>query len=113
MQVPVKIQLPIPQLLDSLNPYSGSNYFCFSTGGACLAGETISPQYVYDDGVVATGAAAPVGEQPLDQPASSVAEASSVGWGQPPAKVRDADKPSTWRVNATTLIAGKALDLHA
>jgi len=58
--------------------YSGYSYFCFSTGGACLAGETISPQYVYNDGVVATGAAAPVGPQPL-APSSSVPEPSTCG----------------------------------
>ena len=45
--------------------YSGWNYFCFSTGGACLAGETISPQFYTGDGVVLTGASAPVGQQPL------------------------------------------------
>jgi hypothetical protein len=48
-------------------PFSGFSYFCFSTGGACLAGETIAPQEVFVDGVVATGDAAPVGNQPLDQ----------------------------------------------
>ena len=47
---------------------SAWNYFCFSaTGGWCLAGETIAPQYVYGDGVIVTAAAAPVGTQPLDQ----------------------------------------------
>jgi hypothetical protein len=60
---------------------SGYNYFCFSaTGGWCLAGETISPQYVFTDGVVVTGAAAPVGQQPLDQgPRNSVPEPTSFG----------------------------------
>jgi len=48
-------------------PFSGYSYFCLSTGGACLAGETISPQYVYADGVVLTGTAAPIGPQPLNQ----------------------------------------------
>ena len=57
---------------------SGFNYFCFSaTGGACLAGETIAPDDVFTDGVVATGAAAPVGNQPL-APTSTVPEPSSV-----------------------------------
>jgi hypothetical protein len=53
---------------------SAQHYFCFSaTGGACLAGETIAPQDVFTDGVVATGAAAPIGNQPLSgvpEPAS-------------------------------------------
>lgn len=58
-------------LIQANNPgvYSGWHYFCFSaTGGACLAGETISPQYYSGDGVVATGAAAPIGMQPLGPP---------------------------------------------
>lgn len=46
-------------------PYSGSHYFCFSTGGACLAGETISPGFIYADGAVLTGESAPVGTQPI------------------------------------------------
>ena len=60
---------------NSPGPFSGSSYFCFSTGVfACFAGETISPQYITSDGVVATGAAAPVGTQPLDQAPSPVPE---------------------------------------
>src|SRR5580658_5431343 len=52
-------------------PFSGYSYFCFSTGVfACLAGETIAPGDVFVDGVVATGAAEPVGNQPLNQPPS-------------------------------------------
>lgn len=58
--------------------YSGFHYFCFSTGGDCLAGETISPQYYAGDGVVLTGAAEPVGNQPLNQ-GSAVPEPSSYG----------------------------------
>ena len=59
--------------------YSGFSYFCFSTGTVvCVAGETISPQYVFVDGVVATGAAAPIGPQPLG-PSSSVPEPSTYG----------------------------------
>jgi hypothetical protein len=55
--------------------FSGYHYFCFSTGVfACAAGETIAPGDVFTDGVVATGAAAPVGVQPL----SPVPEPSSV-----------------------------------
>jgi hypothetical protein len=46
--------------------YSGYHYFCFSTGGACLTGETIAPDYIYTDGVVLTGTSAPVGTQPLN-----------------------------------------------
>lgn len=55
---------------NSPGPFSGYSYFCFSTGGTCLAGETISPGYIFSDGVVATGAAAPVGTQPLDLPSA-------------------------------------------
>lgn len=50
---------------NSPGPFSGSHYFCFSTGGACLEGETISPQVYNVDGVVLTGASAPVGVLPL------------------------------------------------
>jgi hypothetical protein len=58
--------------------FSGFHYFCFSTGVfACLAGETIAPGDVFVDGVVATGAAAPVGTQPLG-PVPPVPEPSSV-----------------------------------
>jgi hypothetical protein len=64
---------------NSPGPFSGYSYFCFSTGVyACLAGETISPQYVYNDGVVATGAAAPVGTQPLDQAPSAMPEPATL-----------------------------------
>jgi hypothetical protein len=62
---------------NSPGAYSGSHYFCFSTGGACLAGETIAPLYIYTDGAVDTGTAAPVGSQPLNQ--SAVPEPSSYG----------------------------------
>lgn len=51
---------------------SGWSYFCFATyNGECLAGETISPQYITVDGVVATGAAAPIGNVPLGPPSSA------------------------------------------
>jgi len=61
--------------------FSGEHYFCFSTGVfACLAGETIAPGDVFDDGVVATGAAEPVGNQPLNQAPSSVPEPSTYGF---------------------------------
>ena len=64
---------------NSPGPYSGYRYFCFSTHtSACQAGETISPQDVFVDGVVATGAAAPIGPQLLDPP-SSVPEPSTYG----------------------------------
>jgi hypothetical protein len=59
-------------------PFSGYHYFCFSTGGACLAGETISPNYYSGDGVVLTGQSAPTGTQPLGPPTTSaVPEPSS------------------------------------
>jgi hypothetical protein len=63
--------------------FSGYSYFCFSTGGACLAGETIAPQSVFVDGVVATGAAAPIGNQPLNN---------------------SAPEPSTWGLMLTGLL---------
>lgn len=51
--------------------FSGWRYFCFSTGVfACLRGETITPGYVFDDGAVLTGAAAPVGVVPLAPPSN-------------------------------------------
>ena len=54
---------------------SGWNNFCFSaTGGWCLPGETIAPQYVYADGVIVTGASAPTGPKSLNQ--SSIPEPS-------------------------------------
>jgi len=63
---------------NSPGAFSGFSYFCFSTGVfACLNGETISPQDVFVDGVVATGAAAPIGTQPLNQ--STTPEPSSYG----------------------------------
>lgn len=55
-------------LIQANNPgaYSGYHYFCLSTGiFACLAGETISPDYIFNDGVVLTGSSGPVGTQPL------------------------------------------------
>jgi hypothetical protein len=63
---------------NSPGAFSGYSYFCFSTGGTCLAGETISPQFIYDDGVVATGVAAPVGTQPLDQAPSAAPEPATL-----------------------------------
>lgn len=64
-------------LIQADNPgaFSGSHYFCFSTGGACLAGESIVPDYYTSDGVVLTGSSAPVGNQPLNTP-SGVPEPS-------------------------------------
>ena len=47
---------------------SGYNYFCFSaTGGWCLAGESIVPDYYATDGVIVTGDSQPIGIQPLNQ----------------------------------------------
>jgi len=64
---------------NSPGAFSGFHYFCFSTGVfACAAGETISPNYIFVDGAIATGAAAPVGTQPLDQPPSSVPEPAAL-----------------------------------
>jgi len=49
--------------------YSGYHYFCLSSGlYACAAGESISPNDISTDGVIATGTAAPVGNQPLNVP---------------------------------------------
>jgi hypothetical protein len=63
-------------------PFSGFSYFCFSTGGACLAGETISPGDIFVDGAVLTGAAAPTGVTGLNQnpttPPPGVPEPSSL-----------------------------------
>jgi hypothetical protein len=59
--------------------FSGEHYFCFSTGSVnCLAGETITPDDVFTDGVVATGSAEPIGTQPLGPPVSTVPEPTSV-----------------------------------
>jgi hypothetical protein len=47
--------------------YSGYSYFCLDSGYfACAVGETISPNFVYTDGVDLTGASAPIGDQSLD-----------------------------------------------
>ena len=52
----------------SANLYSGYHYFCLSSGlYACAAGESIAPNLISTDGVIATGAAAPVGVQPLNE----------------------------------------------
>jgi hypothetical protein len=69
---------------DNPGPYSGYSYFCFSTGYyACLPGETVSPNYIYTDGAILTGAAAPTGVTGLNQsptpPATGVPEPSSLG----------------------------------
>lgn len=49
--------------------YSGYNYFCFSaSGGACLQGETIAPQYYSVDGVVEPGL---TGVQQLNPPGTT------------------------------------------
>ncbi len=59
--------------------YSGSRYLCFADNYfACADGEAISPGYIYTDGVIATGAAAPVGNLPLGPPPSSTPEPSSL-----------------------------------
>jgi hypothetical protein len=64
---------------------SGFQYFCFSTGNACLAGETITPFQIDTDGAVLTGTAAPVGVQPLNPnppptpPSGVVPEPSTYG----------------------------------
>jgi hypothetical protein len=65
---------------DVPGPFSGSSYFCFADGYyACLNGETISPNYIYTDGVVATGAAGPTGVVPLTPPTGTpVPEPSSL-----------------------------------
>ena len=63
---------------------SGYSYFCFSAYTdiyRCYAGETISPNYIYTDGVVTMGANVPVGLVPLG-PApdpSPVPEPSTLG----------------------------------
>ena len=66
---------------NSPGPFSGSRYFCLSTGVfACLAGETISPGYITTDGAVLTGTSTPVGILPLAPPATppSVPEPASL-----------------------------------
>jgi hypothetical protein len=58
---------------------SGYNYFCFSaSGGWCLAGETIVPDFYLTDGVIVTGDSKPVGPQPLDQGTGTVPEPATV-----------------------------------
>jgi hypothetical protein len=66
---------------NSLHPISsGYNYFCFSsTGGWCLAGETIVPDLYYEDGVRVTGDSNTVGIQPLDQGPGTVPEPATFG----------------------------------
>jgi len=62
----------------SANLYSGSHYFCLSDGlYACAAGESIAPNNVSTDGVIATGAAAPVGIQPLNVNTPTIANVVS------------------------------------
>jgi hypothetical protein len=54
---------------------SGYNYFCFSaTGGWCLAGESIVPDYYATDGVIVTAS----GIQPLDPVHSAVPEPATI-----------------------------------
>ena len=54
--------------------FSGYHYFCLNADYfGCYIGMSIAPDHVYagqvgDDVVVATGANAPIGNQPLDQP---------------------------------------------
>jgi hypothetical protein len=66
---------------NSLHPISsGYNYFCFSaTGGWCLAGESIVPDFYATDGVIVTGTSTPVGTQPLDQGPRTVPEPATLG----------------------------------
>lgn len=61
---------------NSPGPFTGSHYFCFSTGSACAPGETISPGFVFTDGVTTTGSAVPVGAQPIGTPPSPTAPSS-------------------------------------
>jgi len=59
---------------------SGYNYFCFSaTGGWCLAGETIVPDFYLTDGVVVPQDALPGGNHPLDQGAGTIPEPATLG----------------------------------
>ena len=59
---------------NSPGPFSGFSYFCLDSGWfACLEGETIAPQYYSGDGVVLTGSASPIGNQPLTPPTSGSA----------------------------------------
>jgi len=62
---------------NSLHPISsGFNYFCFSaTGGWCLAGESIVPDYYATDGVIVTAR----GVQPTDPGSNSVPEPGTLG----------------------------------
>jgi hypothetical protein len=54
------------EFLIQVSAYSGSQYFCLSTGVfACARGETISPGDVFQDGVELVGSDAPTGVQPL------------------------------------------------
>jgi hypothetical protein len=63
---------------NSPGAFSGYDYFCFSTGSACLAGETIAPNFYAVDGVILTGQSGPTGTQPLAPTNSStVPEPSS------------------------------------
>jgi hypothetical protein len=68
------------EFLIQVNPgaFSGLNYFCFSTGGACIAGETITPNFIFSDGaVLSSGATTTVGLQPLDRAPPAVPEPST------------------------------------
>ena len=68
------------EFLIQVNPgkFSGFNYFCFSTGGACIAGETITPNNIFGDGAVLSGGATTtVGLQPLDQSQPAIPEPST------------------------------------
>lgn len=68
---------------NSPGAFSGSSYFCYSTGlFACLDGETVSPNFIDTDGAVLTGAAAPVGVTGLNQnpgTGTSMPEPSTLG----------------------------------
>ena len=65
--------------------YTGNHYFCLSGGlYACAAGESIAPNNISTDGVIATGATAPVGVQPIGANApiiTSVVSGASYGIG--------------------------------
>jgi hypothetical protein len=58
---------------NSPGPLSPYHYFCVSTGITCYAGESITPNYLFGDGDVDTGAAEPVGIQSLNQPVTTTA----------------------------------------
>ncbi len=58
---------------NSPGPLSPYHYFCLSTGINCYAGESITPNYLFTDGAVDTGAAEPVGTISLNQSPTTTA----------------------------------------